>query len=450
MRAGDIDDEHEEDEEESIHDEAKNESEAGAGDAAGAEPEPVRHHHASTPLCPEPRRDTFWRRVVWSCDGTHLLCQSEDHHIDLFCVSLPSEQPSSDDGGATSASQAPSWSHTLTVRAPSPILAVEWYPLSTHAEPWTWCFAMSCRDVPVKLVDATTGQTRATYGIIDHVERFLSPLSLAFDLTGTLLYCGLKDAVAVFALAQPGNEPLEMLHLGPTGGWGASRAGQRGLVSCLAVLAEGGDYQQQQQRYDDNGEGANGTGTGELLAVGTLSGTVALYRLDARGCDSLHEGLVCAWKDDDSRGLSQLAFHPSAPHVLFTASRRSDAVRAFDLRYVGTNSLSEGPPPACRLGEFPLEGNEREGGDNEKTQQRLFFDVDGHSRTLVAGGRQGQVSVWDVTVPEHGLRSAEESDASSSFGQSARSECAALLKHKPIKQWRASEDVVACTGSSSA
>lgn len=282
-----------------------------------------------------------------------------------------------------------------------------------------------------------TQQTRATYGIIDHVERFLSPLSLAFDLTGTLLYCGLKDAVAVFALAQPGNEPLEMLHLGSSGGWGASRAGQRGLVSCLAVLAEGGDYHQQQQRHDENGEDTSGTG--EMLAVGTLSGTVALYRLDARGCDSLHEGLVCAWKEDDSRGLSQLAFHPSAPHVLFTASRRSGAVRAYDLRYVGTNSVSEGPPPACRLGEFPLEGSEREGEDNEKTQQRLFFDVDGPSRTLVAGGRRGQVSVWDVTVPEHGLRSAEASDASSSFGQSARSERAALLCHEPIKRWRASE-----------
>lgn len=231
-----------------------------------------------------------------------------------------------------------------------------------------------------------------------------------------------------------------MLHLGPSGGWGASRAGQRGLVSCLALLAEGGDYHHQ-QRYDENGEDTNGTG--ELLAVGTLSGTVALYRLDARGRDSLHEGLVCAWKEDDSRGLSHLAFHPSAPHILFTASRRSDAVRAYDLRYVGANSVSEGPPPACRLGEFPLDGNEREGEDNEKTQQRLFFDVDGHNRTLVAGGRRGQISVWDVTVPEHGLRAAEASEASSSFGQSARSESAAPLRHEPIKRWRAVEGEIA-------
>ncbi|MCO5610573.1 hypothetical protein L7F22_064812 [Adiantum nelumboides] len=88
--------------------------------------------------------------------------------------------------------------------------------------------------------------------------------------------------------------------------------------------------------YDENGEDTNGYRRAARCRHPERHRSTVQARRAGR--DSLHEGPVCAWKEDDSGGLSQLAFHPSAPHILFTASRRSDAVRAYDLRYVGTNS----------------------------------------------------------------------------------------------------------------
>lgn len=147
-------------------------------------------------------------------------------------------------------------------------------------------------------------------------------------------------------------------------------------------------------------------------------------------------------------------FHPSAPHILFTASRKSNIVRAYDLRYVGRNSTFESPPPACRLGEFlidDLEETDEEGAlrreveeerEEERrhinTQQRLFFDVGGRGRMLVAGGRLGHLSAWDVTTPEHGL-GAPDGSSTSQFGQIARDGDEIPRCHDPIRRSKLSQ-----------
>ena len=127
---------------------------------------------------------SFWRKAVWSPDGgSHVLTQSEDHHIEIFRVvnssSLPSDltassSSSSRDGPVHAASDFPlTFSSTLKWKAPSPIVEVAWYPYASstaaqdgsvgsqsESESATWMFLVSCRDLPIRLVDANIGKVR--------------------------------------------------------------------------------------------------------------------------------------------------------------------------------------------------------------------------------------------------------------------------------------------------
>lgn len=73
--------------------------------------------------------------------------------------------------------------YVQTYRAPSAILDVCWYmyPASSDDGVAHWCFALSCRDVPVRLVDARTGESKSTYAIVNHVEEQVAPQVLAFS-----------------------------------------------------------------------------------------------------------------------------------------------------------------------------------------------------------------------------------------------------------------------------
>lgn len=74
------------------------------------------------------------------------MLQAESHAIDIFKLAIRDGQP-----GA-------SLVHTLTVRAPSALLDAVWYPFASCDNPASWCFAMSIRDVPIRLVDASLGR----------------------------------------------------------------------------------------------------------------------------------------------------------------------------------------------------------------------------------------------------------------------------------------------------
>lgn len=86
----------------------------------------------------------FWRKIVWSPDGTHLLAQSDDHHIDMF--QLYQDEP------------AYKLTKLFSIRAPTTVLAFEWYPFAQYQDAATWCFALSARHVPIRLIDAYQGR----------------------------------------------------------------------------------------------------------------------------------------------------------------------------------------------------------------------------------------------------------------------------------------------------
>lgn len=77
-----------------------------------------------------------------SPDGSLFLARAESHVLHIF--------------------DASDFRCIQTYRAPTPVLDVSWYlyPATADDEHVHWCFAVSGRDMPVRLVDARTGEVR--------------------------------------------------------------------------------------------------------------------------------------------------------------------------------------------------------------------------------------------------------------------------------------------------
>ncbi|KAL0567771.1 hypothetical protein V5O48_014221, partial [Marasmius crinis-equi] len=93
---------------------------------------------------------------------------------------------------------------SLNLQQSAPIVDFLWYPTASPKDAASFCFVSSVRDCPVKLLDASNGRLRASYPIVDHIERFIAPHSMAFNPYGTRLYCGFENAIEVFDVGQPG------------------------------------------------------------------------------------------------------------------------------------------------------------------------------------------------------------------------------------------------------
>ncbi|CAD6901480.1 unnamed protein product [Tilletia controversa] len=459
-------------------------------------------------------RRTFWRRAKWSPDGSHVLLQGEQHSLQTMRLSYPSASPSSDldddDEGRIKLEPG-----SLPIyRAPAPLLDTVWYPyasspssstrkadnaavdndvakLSPHdedsaettveegsLEEWTrrqtWCFLSSVRDVPVRLVDAELGKLRTSYGVMDHVERFVAPTAMAFSPYGDRFYAGHDSYLTIHDLASPGlNTHIHFPLAGAGANVGGTRSSsshhqnkstgaqqqpskraqlrlkrlqrrkiasvqQRGIVSSLAVCLDPGFHDASSWSSAVAGEGTEQRRE-EMIAVGTFGGNVGLYAL-GRG-NSAGECCVAGWKEAHGTGISQLAFHPMAPNLLFVQSRRSEIIRVYDIRLLcgclavdfanraqatygertsGTLVAVLHPAPTAAGTEIKSrKGGRGTKGRRRRTQQRLFFDVDPSGRWLCAGDANGTVRIWDVDThsseadPTQTQDQVEEGEASS-------------------------------------
>lgn len=347
----------------------------------------------------------FWRKAKWSPDASLILAQSESHRVSIIRLN--------DDQSLDGTEPRLSLELKRLFKAPSPLLDVVWYPIpayglkeasckdqaqsqvdveeqSSPEYTTSWCYAQSSRDMPIKLVDSTDGSIKASYAIMDHVERFVSPHSLAFSLDQTRLYCGEWSQLSVYPLADPGlnrHSRLPLVH-----SRSASGEGQRGFVSALSVapgLIESTD------EY----------AVTETVAIGTFAGSVGLYQIDpallapplehnARSSTrhlTYSSACIAGWTEPAGSGIHQLSFHPLAPHILFVSSRRSGFINVYDTRYLigGARKLDfrEKSSPAL-IAKLPRGA--------ESTHQRLWYDVDWAGRWLAAGDEEGHVSVWRI------------------------------------------------------
>lgn len=187
-----------------------------------------------------------------------------------------------------------SWalSYLFSLRAPSTLLSAEWYPYARYDDAASWCFFLSCRDVPVRLVDAYSGRTRASYGILNHTEKFIGPSAMAFSSDASRLYCAHDANLSVFDISLPGiNTHINIKIAAPRRAkWNGSLAGQRGAISCLAIAPD------------------HVFGSGQdLVAVGTFSGTVGLYLMGQTDTQDLLTDSQCVggWKENRP-GIAQV------------------------------------------------------------------------------------------------------------------------------------------------
>ncbi len=145
----------------------------------------------------------FYRKATWAPDGSSILAITESQQKHILVCSRQS---------ISTAHVSGSVKRLTATKSPSPLLDAVWYPVPAIAQPVTedatptstWCFAESHRDLPTRLTASDGGQVRASYSIMNHVEKFVGPHSLAFSPDMSRLYCGLWSALAAFPLSQPG------------------------------------------------------------------------------------------------------------------------------------------------------------------------------------------------------------------------------------------------------
>ena len=91
-----------------------------------------------------------------------------------------------------------------------------WFPDMNSASPDTCVFATTCGRDCIRLIDAYTGETRATYRAFDHLERMASAHSLCFSPDGSRIYAGYERLIRIFWTSHPGTLCDEVPFYGTT------------------------------------------------------------------------------------------------------------------------------------------------------------------------------------------------------------------------------------------
>ncbi|KZT57594.1 WD40 repeat-like protein [Calocera cornea HHB12733] len=304
----------------------------------------------------------FFRAVSWCPDGASLLTSAEDALLRLYTF-------------APTASYA--LAHLpllppLDLPSPTPITAHLWHPLSTPASP-AYSLLLAARSQPVHLLSAHTGHRLASYRIVDHRERFLSPLSLAFepfslDATGGgRFWAGHDGALEAFDVSRPGEGTRV-----PLAGTRKSRTGQRGLISALAFSPQDAD----------------------ALAAGSYARTIALYSVsDPRSAQHML---------DVPGGVTQLTWTPDGTKLI--AAFRGASASPRDGREIwmwDTRMLAPGHHWALRVPPSPSPASTATAGD-QGSQQRLQHSLTPSGRHLLAPSTSGHIHTFDLLSPQLG------------------------------------------------
>lgn len=229
---------------------------------------------------------------------------------------------------------------------------------------------------------------------------------VTFDPTGAKICAGgfrTDRTLHVFATSEPGRSST-LLRIGKTR---RSSDGQKGLISSLAyspdgnLLAVGTFSPGSIYVYDErSGSQPSGTILTGLCVVGHgRSHSRKKRRFVAVDKDETTEESRMDWLSSAKikwflaraqSGVTQLRFAPNTDYVLYSASRRSSAILAWDLRMLGGKEEYQSNPIAG-FGSFET--------DND-TNQRIEFDLDTEGSTLYTGGRDGCVRIYDVQSGE--------------------------------------------------
>lgn len=372
----------------------------------------------------------FTRGCSFSPDGLCVLTSTaSDNELRLYntptVMTPPKGDPSAnrDDGSEQSDGPSPPtttpiepWRTALSARCGDAVRSYDWYPRMDSSDPSTCAFVAACRDQPIHLIDAYTSQIRATYSPHNGLDEMEPPSVVAFSPDGERIFAsGFKSdrTVHVFRTSFPGSRNADVWRLGKTR---RSKDGQKGVVSAIAFPPYGGGCRNvfavgtyspgSIYLYDDRmshglDDPVGVILTGGLCVVGHGKAFARKKRRFAEvsasdadpsieregGLNGIFSAAKANWYRSRTRtGVCQLRFSPGDGHFLYSASRRSDAVLAWDVR-----ALSSDPDaashPIMGVRAYPRECD---------TNQRLEFDLDEFGSRLFAAGRDGSVRIYDA------------------------------------------------------
>lgn len=334
----------------------------------------------------------FPQGCSFSPDGLCVLTSTAgDYRLRLY--NTPKEE----------SSDAPSvsvdWKTALSIRGGDSVRSYSWYPQMNSSNAASCCFLAASRDQPIHLYDAYTGFIRATYRPFNAMDEMESPTVVSFSPDGQRLYAGgfcTDRTIHVFDTAVPGRDST-ILRLGKTR---RSSDGQKGLVSaitfsprsdnhvfCVGTYAPGSIYV-----YDERMPSGN-TASTILEGVTVVGHGKGHFRKKRRfvatqdDSDDIFSAAKAKWFHTRARGgVTQLSFAPSNEYILYSASRRSDSILAWDLRMVSGNQ-DYASCPIRGIASYATSGD---------TNQRLEFDFDEHGQRLFVCCVDRCVRTYDV------------------------------------------------------
>ncbi|CAF0876145.1 unnamed protein product [Adineta ricciae] len=273
-----------------------------------------------------PRRsNNFLKGCKWSPDGLCLLTNSDDHQLRVF--EIPCDRlPSNEDINAV-----------LHLKEPELIYDFQWYPYMDSNQSDT-CF--SCRDNPVHLFDAYTGEVRASYKAFNHLEELVAAHSLGFELQSCRLYCGYDRTIRAFDIQRPGPCVTQWNTCDRT-----NDIHQSGIISCLSFNSQ----------------------IPGMYAAGSYAKTIGIY--------GDMNGELIAVLHGHTGGITHIQFSADG-NRLYSGARKDGMILCWDMRNLGETLVT-----------FQREVN---------TNQRIYFDVDPSSMTLVTGNSNGRILGWDI------------------------------------------------------
>eukprot|EP00850_Spirogloea_muscicola_P007429 SM000037S13564 [mRNA] locus=s37:654336:658774:- [translate_table: standard] len=333
------------------------------------------------------RHGNFLKGVKWSPDGACFLTCSEDTSLRVF--DLPVDVLAREPMDTATSPEDDSLTAAMTAWEGETVYNFCWYPCMSASDPSSCVFASTCREHPVHLWDAVSGevdlpaadieraaaghcrlQLRCTYRAYDHLDEVTAAHSLAFTPAGDKLYCGYNKIIRVFDTSIPGRDFQQHSTLTK------ARDGQNGILSCLAFSPAdastfaAGSYNRTTGIYDSR--------TCEALLI--LHGQVGgVTQASSDSCRKL-QGVMCnfqqmaiTYTQVDVNGFlscDQELLHLQDPYILCWDVRQSSTVIYKMLRAA------------------------------EGTNQRIAFDIEPCGRHLATGGQHGEVRIFDLSTGE--------------------------------------------------
>lgn len=325
-----------------------------------------------------------------------------------------------------------SWKSALSIKGGDSVRSYCWYPLMNSQQPATCAFVATCRDQPIHLLDAYNGSIRATYSPYNALDEMESPTVLTFTPDGSkIVATGFQTdrTIHKFDTLRPGRDS-DILRLGKTK---RSKDGQKGKISTLCfpggcnsvfssrnVFAVGTYSPGSIYVYDDrmpNGDPAGVVLYGGVSVMGHGKKFVTRKRrfenisisqqnemkmndhevdLDEDYQDIFSLAKVRWYQKRVQTGVTQLMWSKTGSdccgggpndYWLYAASRRSDAVVAFDLRMLSGDASH----PIRGVASFPRDSD---------TNQRLEFDLNQDGRRLFVASQDYSVKVYDTLTQE--------------------------------------------------